>query len=140
MQQEGEAHAAEDAKRKEEVEVRNTADTLAYTAEKTLRDNKDKMPEVLNKEIEGKVAAVREAMKCANIEAVKKASQDLNEAMQKVWRISTMKEKWETNWKDYYKILQVHPSSEPEVVKAIYEKLFENTIRILKMMYLLHKK
>jgi hypothetical protein len=49
--------------------------------------------------------------------------------MQKVWRILTMKEKWETNWKDYYKILQVHPSAEPEVIKAVYAKLmkFENT-------------
>jgi molecular chaperone DnaK len=84
MRKEGEAHAAEDAKRKEEVEIRNTADNMAYMAEKTLRDNKDKVPEALNKEIEGKVAAVRESMKGTNIEAVKKASQDLNEAMQKV--------------------------------------------------------
>lgn|GEM_PF-440 len=129
MRKEGESHAAEDAKRKEEVEICNTADNMAYTAEKTLRDNKDKMPEALNKEIEGKVATVREAMRCANIEAVKKASLDLNEAMQKVWRILTMKEKWETNWKDYYKILQVHPSAEPEVIKVVYAKLmkFENT-------------
>ena len=53
-------------------------------AEKTLRDNKDKVPEALNKEIEGKVTAVREAMKGSNIDAVKKASQELNDAMQKV--------------------------------------------------------
>jgi molecular chaperone DnaK len=84
MRKEGELHAAEDAKRKEEVEVRNTADNMAYMAEKTLRDNKDKVPEALNKEIEGKVTAVHEAMKGTNIDAVKKASQELNEAMQKV--------------------------------------------------------
>jgi molecular chaperone DnaK len=84
MRKEGEAHAAEDAKRKEEVEVRNTADNMAYMAEKTLRDNKDKVPAELNKEIEGKVAAVREAMKGSNIDAIKQASQTLNEAMQKV--------------------------------------------------------
>ena len=40
MRKEGEMHAAEDTKRKEEVEIRNTADNMAYTAEKTLRDNK----------------------------------------------------------------------------------------------------
>jgi len=40
MQREAEAHAAEDTKRKEEIEARNTADTLAYTAEKTLREQK----------------------------------------------------------------------------------------------------
>ena len=84
MRKEGEVHAAEDAKRKEEVETRNTADNMAYMAEKTLRDNKDKVPDQLNKEIEGKVAAVREALKGSNIEAVKRASQELNDAMQKV--------------------------------------------------------
>jgi len=84
MRKEGEVHAAEDAKRKEEVEVRNTADNMAYMAEKTLRDNKDKVPEALNKEIEGKVASVREAMKGSNMEAIKQASQQLNESMQKV--------------------------------------------------------
>ena len=84
MRKEGELHAAEDTKRKEEVEVRNTADNMAYLAEKTLRDNKNKVPEALNKEIEGKITAVREALKGSSIDAVKKASQELNEAMQKV--------------------------------------------------------
>jgi molecular chaperone DnaK len=84
MRKEGEVHAAEDTKRKEEVEVRNTADNMAYMAEKTLRDNKDKVPETLNKEIEGKVVAVREAIKGSNMEAIKQASQQLNESMQKV--------------------------------------------------------
>ena len=84
MRKEGEAHAAEDARRKEEVEIRNTADNMAYMAEKTLRDNKDKIPEALNKDIEGKVAAVREAMKGSNMDAIKQASQTLNDTMQKV--------------------------------------------------------
>jgi molecular chaperone DnaK len=84
MRKEGELHAAEDAKRKEEVEVRNTADNMAYMAEKTLRDNKDKVPDTLNKDIEGKITAVREALKGSNIDAVKKSSQELNEAIQKV--------------------------------------------------------
>ncbi len=84
MRKEGEVHASEDAKRKEEVETRNTADNMAYMAEKTLRDNKDKIPDEMNKEIEGKVAAVRESLKGSDIEAVKRASQELNEAMQKV--------------------------------------------------------
>jgi molecular chaperone DnaK len=84
MRKEGEVHASEDAKRKEEVEIRNTADNMAYMAEKTLRDNKDKVPEALNKEITDKITAVREAMKGSNMDAVKQASQTLNEAMQKV--------------------------------------------------------
>jgi len=34
-----------------------------------------------------------------------------------------MRENWEINWKDYYKILQVHPLAEPEVVKAAFDRL-----------------
>ena len=84
MQREGEVHAAEDAKRHEEVETRNVADTLAYTAEKTLREQKDKIPEDLNKEVESKVAAVRSALQGTDIDALRKATQELSDAMQKV--------------------------------------------------------
>ena len=84
MQHEAEAHSAEDARRREEVEARNAADTMAYTADKTLRDNKDKIPEDLNKEVEEKVAAVRSALQGTDIEALKRASQALSDAMQKV--------------------------------------------------------
>ncbi|UCG10816.1 MAG: molecular chaperone DnaK [Dehalococcoidia bacterium] len=84
MQREAETHAAEDAKRKEEVEIRNTADTLAYTAEKTLREQKDKVPAELNQEVEGKIQAVRQALQGTDTEALHKASQELSEAMQKL--------------------------------------------------------
>jgi len=84
MQKDAEMHAAEDSKRREEVEARNMADTLAYTAEKTLRDHKDKIPAELNKEVETKVSAVRSALQGADIAAIKKATQELNEVMQKV--------------------------------------------------------
>jgi len=84
MQREAEAHAAEDAKHKEEVETRNAADTLAYTAEKTLREQKDKIPSDLNQEVESKVAAVRSALQGTDIEAVRRATQELNESLQKV--------------------------------------------------------
>ncbi len=84
MQKEAEAHAAEDAKRREEIETKNMADTMAYQAEKTLRDNKDKIPEDLNKEAEEKIAAVKSALNGTDIEAIKKANQELNETMQKI--------------------------------------------------------
>jgi molecular chaperone DnaK len=84
MQREAEQHAAEDVKRKEEVETRNLADNLAYTAEKTLRDNKDKIPSELNTEVEGKIKAVKDALQGSDIEAIRRATQELNEAMQKV--------------------------------------------------------
>ncbi len=84
MQREAETHSAEDAKRREEVETRNLADTLAYTADKTLHENKEKIPEELNQEVEGKVAAVRSALQGSDVEAIQQATQELNETMQKV--------------------------------------------------------
>lgn len=84
MRHEAEQHAADDTKRKEEVESRNTADNLAYTAEKTLRDYKDKIPADLNQEIEEKIKAVRTALQGTDIAAVNQAVQDLNTSMQKV--------------------------------------------------------
>ncbi len=84
MQREAETHAAEDAQRREEIEARNSADTLAYTAEKTLREQKDKIPSDLNQEVEGKIAAVRSALQGSDIEAIRQATQELNSAMQKI--------------------------------------------------------
>ena len=84
MQKDAEMHAAEDDKRREEVEARNMADTLAYTAEKTLRDNKDKIPAELNQEVEAKISEVRSALQGSDVVAIQKASQELNEMMQKV--------------------------------------------------------
>jgi len=84
MQKEAEMHAAEDARRRDEIEAKNMADTMAYQAEKTLRDNKDKIPEGLNKEAEEKIAAVKSALNGTDIDAIKRASQELNETMQKI--------------------------------------------------------
>ena len=84
MQREAEAHAAEDTKRKEEVELRNNADTLAYTAEKTLREQKDKIPSDLNQEVENKIQELRSTLQGQDIEAIHRASQELSEVMQRV--------------------------------------------------------
>ncbi|MCL0073928.1 molecular chaperone DnaK [Dehalococcoidia bacterium] len=84
MQREAEQHAAEDARRKEEVETRNMADNLAYTAEKTLREQGDKVPADLRSEVEGKVAAVRSALSGGDVSYLKSTSRELSEALQKV--------------------------------------------------------
>ena len=84
MQREAEMHATEDTKRREEVETRNTADTMAYTAEKTLREHKDKIPSDLNQEVESKIAAVRSALQGTDIDSIRQAMQELSNAMQKV--------------------------------------------------------
>jgi molecular chaperone DnaK len=84
MQREAETYAAEDAKRREDAETRNAADTLAYTAEKTLRDQKEKIPADLNKEVEGKIQAVRSALQGTDLNAIRQAMQDLSDTLQKV--------------------------------------------------------
>ena len=84
MQKEAEMHASEDTKRREEIEVKNMADTLAYQAEKLLRDNKDKIPAELNTEAEEKIAAVKSALNGDDNEAIKKATEELNATMQKI--------------------------------------------------------
>ncbi|MDD5339152.1 MAG: molecular chaperone DnaK [Dehalococcoidales bacterium] len=84
MQKEAEAHASEDTKHREEIEAKNTADSMAYQAEKTLRDNKDKIPADLNSEAEEKIKAVKDALNGTDVEAIKNATQALNETMQKI--------------------------------------------------------
>jgi len=84
MKRDAESSAAEDAKRKEEVETRNSADSLAYTAEKTLRDYGDKIPADVKQGIEGKIAAVRSALQGKDVNSIRNAVQELSQAMQKV--------------------------------------------------------
>ena len=84
LQQEAETHAAEDTRKREEVETRNMADNLAYTAERTLREQGDKVPADLKGDVDSKIAAVRSALSGSDIEEVKRASQELSDAMQKV--------------------------------------------------------
>ncbi len=83
MQRDAEAHASEDARKKEEVEAKNNADNMAYSAEKMLNDNKDKIPEEMKKEIEDKVAAVRTALQGSDVDEINKKAQELSELMQK---------------------------------------------------------
>jgi len=84
LQREAEAHAAEDEAKRKEIEARNMADNLAYTAERTLREQGDKVPSDLREEIEGKISAVRTALSGSDVDEVNKTAQVLSEAMQKV--------------------------------------------------------
>ncbi|NLE94901.1 MAG: molecular chaperone DnaK [Dehalococcoidia bacterium] len=83
MRQEAERHAGEDSRRKEEVETRNAADSLAYTAEKTLREHGDKLPADVKQEIEGKTATLRTALQGQDVSAIKSAMQALSDSIQK---------------------------------------------------------
>ena len=84
MVKEAEIHAEEDRKKREEMEARNMADSLAYTAEKTLREHGDKIPEDVKSEVEGKVAQVRSALQSGDSEQIKRTTQELQESVQKI--------------------------------------------------------
>ncbi len=84
MRREAEQHAADDVKRKEEVEIRNSADSLAYTAEKTLRDYGDKIPTDVRKEVDTKIAGVKSALQGKDVNAIRNAMQELSQTIQKV--------------------------------------------------------
>jgi molecular chaperone DnaK len=84
LQKEAELHAAEDKQRRDEIETRNVADSLAYQAEKTVRENADKIPEELKSEVEGKIAAVRSALQSADSAGIRSVTDELSEAMQRI--------------------------------------------------------
>ena len=84
MKREAERFAAEDAKRKEEVETRNSADSLAYTAEKTLRDYGDKIPADVKQEIESKIATLKSTLQGKDVNSIRNSMQELSQAMQKI--------------------------------------------------------
>ncbi|MHB8572083.1 MAG: molecular chaperone DnaK [Candidatus Dormibacteria bacterium] len=81
---EAEAHAEEDRQRREEIELRNTADTVAYQAEKTLADHGDKLDAALRAEVEGKVSALRQAVESGERTAIETALKDVNDVLPRV--------------------------------------------------------
>ena len=84
MKKDAEVHAAEDSKKKEEIEIKNTAEQMVYLAEKSLRDAGDKVKPEDKKEIEEKIESVKTALKGVNTAAIKKSSEDLSQAIQKI--------------------------------------------------------
>ena len=81
---EAESHSAEDRRKREEVEVRNQADQMLYQAEKTLKENEERIPGDVKAEVEAKLEALRGAAKGSDVQAVKAAMDGLNESLQKV--------------------------------------------------------
>lgn len=84
MTKEAEVHAKEDEEKKERIEVRNNADTLIFTAEKTLREDKDKIAEDIQKEVEEKVKALKDILESGSKEDLQAKTQELSDSLQKV--------------------------------------------------------
>ena len=84
MRREAEAHADDDKHRKELIEVRNHADNLIYTAEKALRDLGDKVPGDVKSKVEAAASKLRETAKTEDIEAIRKATDELGQVIQSI--------------------------------------------------------
>jgi molecular chaperone DnaK len=84
MQREAELFADEDRKKREAIELKNTADSMAYQAEKTLRDNADKIPAALKEEVEAKVKDVRAAIEAEDAARMRSTTDALGASLQKI--------------------------------------------------------
>src|SRR4051794_11286341 len=84
MVRDAEANAADDQRRRDEIEARNQADTLVYQTEKLLGESGDRLPADLKGEAEGRVAAVRSAMQSSDTAGIRRAMDDLNQTLQKL--------------------------------------------------------
>jgi len=84
MQQDAETHAEDDKKKKEQVEAKNHADTLIYTAEKSLHDAADKVTDEEKKPVQEAIAALKEKLDTEDKDELKKLSDDLSEKLMKI--------------------------------------------------------
>ncbi|MBI3074630.1 MAG: Hsp70 family protein, partial [Parcubacteria group bacterium] len=84
MKVDAEAHAADDVKKKETIEVKNTAEQMVYTAEKTLKEHADKIPEEIKTGVQGKIDALKTLKDGADGAAIKKSVEELSAEMQKI--------------------------------------------------------
>jgi molecular chaperone DnaK len=88
MVKDAELHAEEDQLRREQIEVRNAADSMLYTAEKALRETGDKLDGETRSEVEDKIAALRGALAGEDIEAIRNRTAELSVAMQKASQVA----------------------------------------------------
>ena len=84
MMEDAEKYAAEDAARREEAEVRNRADTLAYQTEKFLAENSDKVPDDIKSEVQEAISDLKKALEGTDVEAIKEASEKAAQVSQKM--------------------------------------------------------
>ena len=81
---EAEAHAADDKKKQDLISARNQADGLIYGTEKSIKDLGDKLDAALKSDIEGKIASLKTLMEGEDVEAIKKATEELAQASHKL--------------------------------------------------------
>ena len=116
MVEDADKHADEDRARKEEVEVRNTADSLVYATEKTLKDLGDKVPEDTKNEVEAALEASRGALAGSDVEEMKTTTEALQAASYKLAEVVYADASAEEGTEG-----EEAPESADEVVDADYE-------------------
>jgi len=84
MRQEADKHADEDRRRKELIEARNHADNMVYTTEKFIRENGEKLPADMKSQAEEKVKELKQRMERDDAQAIRQATEDLNQVLQKL--------------------------------------------------------
>ncbi|MFF5676067.1 molecular chaperone DnaK [Streptomyces hygroscopicus] len=84
MVRDAEQYAEDDRKRKEDAEVRNSAETLAHSVERFLRENEEKVPSELKPEVEAAVADVKKALEGTDVDAIKTSAEKLGHISQKI--------------------------------------------------------
>ena len=87
MVKDAESHAAEDKAKKDEIEVRNQTDSLAYSTEQTLIELGDKVPADVRSEVQSAIDEAKQALNGTNIDAIKAASEMLQQAGYKLAQI-----------------------------------------------------
>ena len=117
MKKDAELHAEEDRAKRELIEAKNAADTLVYTAEKSLRDAGDKVPTDLRNEIEPHIEAVKKAKEGDDADALKRAVETLSISLQKIGEV-VYKDKDHAD---------TSPASEGEVKEAEFKEKGEET-------------
>ncbi len=84
MTKEAQAHAKEDEEKKGKIEAHNQADTLVYTAEKSLKDAGDKVKEEVKKDVEDKIKALKDILDTGSKEDLESKSKELSDALSKI--------------------------------------------------------
>lgn len=84
MKKEAELHAEEDKKKRELIDLKNSADSVVYQTEKTLAEHKDKVPEDVKNEIESKIAAVKAVKDGTDADQIKNTLEELNKCVSKI--------------------------------------------------------
>ena len=84
LTREAEEHAAEDQERRAAVELRNTADTLAYSAERTLTEQAENIPDDIKTRVESAIADVRSALEADDAERIQSTSEALSMVLQEI--------------------------------------------------------